>query len=67
MKQAYSGKLARVRLYAAMPILTGLQLNAVWSDYLKHVTTLSTGAVVFIATFLEKFAHWTLLFSSALR
>lgn len=44
-----------------MRVLTGLQLNAVWSDYLKHVTTLSTGAIVFIATFLEKFAqhpHW---------
>lgn len=44
-----------------MPILSGIQLNEVWSDYLKHLTTLSTGAVVLIATFLEKFAphpHW---------
>jgi hypothetical protein len=46
---------------AAMPVLTGLELNSVWSDYFKHLTTLSTGAVVLIATFLEKFAphpHW---------
>jgi len=44
-----------------MPVLTGLELNTVWSDYFKHLTTLSTGAVVLIATFLEKFAphpHW---------
>lgn len=45
----------------ASPVLTNLELNAVWSDYFKHLTTLSTGAVVLIATFLEKFAphpHW---------
>lgn len=44
-----------------MPKLTNLDLNAVWSDYFKHLTTLSTGSVVLIATFLEKFAphpHW---------
>jgi len=44
-----------------MPRLTGLELNRVWSDYFKHLTALSTGAVVLIATFLEKFAphpHW---------
>lgn len=46
-----------------MPVLTGLEIHAVWSDYFKHLTTLSTGAVVLIATFLEKFAphpHWRL-------
>lgn len=29
---------------------------AAWSDYLKHLTTLSTGAIVLISVFVEKFA-----------
>jgi hypothetical protein len=47
--------------FTATPVVTHLERNAVWSDYLQHLTTLSTGAVVLIATFREKFAphpHW---------
>jgi hypothetical protein len=37
---------------------TSLEVARFWSDYLKHLTTLSTGSTVLIATFLEKiFSH----------
>ena len=29
---------------------------SIWSDYLKHLTTLATGSIVLISTFIEKFA-----------
>jgi hypothetical protein len=40
-----------------------------WADYLKHLTTLSTGAILLMATFLEKlFAHphWKLAAAGSL-
>ena len=30
------------------------EFRKLWSDYLKHLTTLSTGSILLIATFLEK-------------
>jgi heme/copper-type cytochrome/quinol oxidase subunit 2 len=43
----------------------GLQDVAEFYDYLKHLTTLSTASLLFLATFAEKFAktpHWRFLF-----
>lgn len=37
---------------------TRLETAKLWSEYLKHLTTLSTGSILLVATFLEKvFAH----------
>ena len=30
------------------------EFHKLWADYLKHITTLSTGSILLIATFLEK-------------
>jgi hypothetical protein len=31
-----------------------LESTKIWADYLKHLTTLSTGSIILLATFLEK-------------
>jgi hypothetical protein len=44
-----------------------IEVQKAWMDYLKHVTTLSTGSIVVVATFLDKsktYAHSFLVVAS---